>query len=199
MSIAQISLWVTSAPRQWFAKLSSKLENYGFVRSYADYSLFTYQKADIFMDLLVYVDDIILAGNDASTCQSFKEYLNKCFCIKDLGQFKYFLGIEVAHGSNNLFLCQRKYALEIVDECGLLGGKPAATPLEENHKLALASGNLFKGSTQYRRLVGRLIYLTVTRPDLSYAVHVLSQFMQAPRVEHFQAACCVLRYIKGSP
>lgn len=187
------------APRQWFAKLSSKLEAYGFVRSYADYSLFTYRKGNVFMGLLVYVDDIILAGNDTSACQLFKEYLNACFRIKDLGQLKYFLGIEVARGPKGLFLCQRKYALEIVEECGLLGGKPTASPLAENHKLALASGNFFDDPTQYRRLIGRLIYLTITRPDLSYAVHVLSQFMHAPRAEHFQAACRVLRYIKGSP
>ena len=145
------------APRQWFVKLSSELEDYGFVRSYADYSLFTYKKGDVFMGLLVYVDNIILAGNDTSTYQLFKEYLNECFHIQDLGQFKYFLGIEVAYGSKGLFLCQCKYALEIGEECGLLGGKPAATPLEENYKLALASGDLFTDPSQYCRLVGRLI------------------------------------------
>jgi len=146
------------------------------------------------MGLLVYVDDIILASNDTSACQSFKVYLNACFRIKDLGQLKYFLRLEVAHGPQGLFLCQWKYALEIVEECGLLGGKPATSPLEENHNLPLALGDFFDDLTQYRRLIGRLIYLS---PE-SYAVHVLSQFMQAPCVEHFQAACRVLRYIKGS-
>ena len=98
-----------------------------------------------------------------------------------------------------MFLCQRKHALEIVKECGLLEGKPADSSLEEHHKLALAFGDFFHDPTQYRRLIGRLIYLTTTQPDLSYAVHVLSQFMQAPRIEHFQAACHVLRYIEGRP
>jgi len=78
------------APRQWFAKLSSKLENYGFGHSYANYSLFIYRREDIFLGLLVYVDDIILSGNDASACQSFKKYLNECFHIRDLGPLKYF-------------------------------------------------------------------------------------------------------------
>ena len=78
------------ALRQCFAKLSSKLENYDFVRSYADYSLFIYRRGDIFLGLLVYVDDIILSGNDASACQSFKKYLNECFHIRDLGPLKYF-------------------------------------------------------------------------------------------------------------
>ena len=114
------------APRQWFAKLSSKLSAYGFVRSYSDYSLFTYRKENIFMAILVYVDDIILASNDSAASGHFKTYLHECFSIKDLGALKYFLGIEVARGSQGLFLCQRKYAFEIVDECGLLGAKPAS-------------------------------------------------------------------------
>ena len=86
------------ALRQWFAKLSSKLCEYGFIWSYADYSLFTYRKGDIFMSVLVYVDDIVLAGNNTVTCIHFKHYLNTCFSIKDLGHLKYFLGIEVARG-----------------------------------------------------------------------------------------------------
>jgi len=172
---------------------------YGFNRSYADYSLFTYKKGDKFMALLVYVDDIVLTGNDHQLCADFKAYLHKCFHIKDLGNLKYFLGIEVARSSQGLFLCQRKYALEIINECGLLGSKPAAFPIEQNHKLALASGAPLSDSTQYRHLVGRLIYLTITRPDLSYAVHILSQFMQNPREERMDAAKRVLRYLKGSP
>jgi len=161
-------------PRQWFVKLSSKLCEYEFIKSYADYSLFTYRQSDIFMALLVYVDDIVLASNNSQACQKFKAYLNDCFSIKDLGTLKYFLGIEVARGPQGLFLCQRKYALEIIDECGLLGAKPIESPMEQNHKLALARGKLLDDPSRYRRLVGRLIYLTITRPDLTYAVHILS-------------------------
>ena len=186
------------APRQWFAKLSSTLCAYGFVKSYADYSLFTYRKGQVFMALLIYVDDIILATNNAHSCQKFKEYLNQCFSIKDLGPLKYFLGIEVARGEKGLFLCQRKYALEIVDECSLLGAKPANFPMDQNHQLALAHSKELEDPTSYRRLIGRLIYLTITRPDLTYAVHILSQFMQAPREDHMNAARRVVRYIKGS-
>jgi len=72
------------APRQCFAKLSSKVLEYGFVRSYGDHSLFTYQKDGNFMALLVYIDDLVLIGNDSDTCSPFKAYLNSCFCIKDL-------------------------------------------------------------------------------------------------------------------
>ena len=86
------------APRQWFAKLSSKLCEYGFARSYADCSLFTYSKGDIFISVLEYVDDIVLTGNNYTACKKFKDYLNTCFSIEDLGPLKYFLSIEVARG-----------------------------------------------------------------------------------------------------
>ena len=84
---------------------------------------------------MVYFDDIVLAGNDAHACDEFKNYLHAYFSIKDLGPLKYFLGIEVARNLQGLFLCQRKYALDIIDECGLLGSKPTETPMEVNHKL----------------------------------------------------------------
>jgi len=89
--------------------------------------------------------------------------------------------------------------LEIVAECGLLGARPVEFPMEENHKLALATGQLLDSPDQFRRLIGRLIYLTITRPDLSYAVHILSQFMQEPKQEHMDAACRILRYLKATP
>jgi len=110
------------------------------------------------------------------------------FSNNDLGALKYFLGIEVVRRPQGLFLCQGKYALEIFYECGLLGAKPASFPLEGNHKLAIATGPYLQDPTRYQRLVGRLIYLTITRPDLVYAVHSLSKFMQKPREEHMEAA-----------
>jgi len=185
-------------PRQWFVKLSSNLSEYGFVRTYADYSLYIYRQQDVFTGLLVYVYDIAPAFNDAVASQKFKAYLHACFSIKDLGPFKYFLGIEIARGSEGMFLCQRKYALDIIEECRLLGAKPAEFSIEENHKLALATDQELHDVTRYRRLVGRLIYLTVTRPELTYAVHVLSQFMQSPREEQMDATRRVVRYLKGT-
>ncbi|CAH9143337.1 unnamed protein product [Cuscuta epithymum] len=187
------------APRCWFAKLVNALQGYGFIQSFADYSLFTRTRGTIQLNVLVYVDDLVISGNDSDAIASFKAYLSDCFHMKDLGNLKYFLGIEVARSSSGLFLTQRKYALDIITETGLLGAKPVAFPIEQNHDLAKAVGPPLADPEPYRRLLGRLIYLVVTRPDLAYAVHILSQFLQNPRHEHWNAALRVVRYLKGSP
>lgn len=149
--------------------------------------------------MLVYVDDLVIAGNNSEACTRFKQHLNKWFHMKDLGTLKYFLGIELARGASGLFLCQRKYTLDILNECGMLGCIPSSFPSEQNQKLELDSSELYSDPSQYRRLVGRLIYLTITRPDLTFYIHILSQFMQAPRQGHWEAAIRVLRYLKSSP
>ncbi|KAL2901568.1 Retrovirus-related Pol polyprotein from transposon RE1 [Bienertia sinuspersici] len=187
------------APRCWFAKLASSLKSYGFQQSYSDYSLFTFNRDGVSLHVLVYVDDLIISGNSSTAINDFKVYLGECFHMKDLGKLQYFLGIEVARNSDGILLCQRKYALDIISETGLLGAKPAFFPMEQHHSLGRATGALLDDPGPYRRLVGRLIYLCFTRPDLTYAVHILAQFMQAPRTEHWDAALRVVRYLKGCP
>jgi hypothetical protein len=187
------------APRNWFSKLASALKSFGFVQSYADYSLFSLERHGIVLHILVYVDDLIIAGNDSAAIATFKAYLSTCFHMKDLGALKYFLGLEIARGSDGLFISQRKYALDIISEAGLLGAKPCDFPMEQNHQLALDTSPNFEHPDRYRRLVGRLIYLTITRPELCYAVHTLAQFMQSPRETHWNSALRILHYLKGHP
>lgn len=187
------------SPRNWFAKLTTALRQYGFIQSHADHTLFTYRKGNDVLSILVYVDDILVAGNNVTLCTTFKRYLDRCFQLKDLGPLKYFLGIEFARSSKGLTLSQRKYTLDILQETGLLASKPVDTPLPQNHKLASSTSALYKDPARYRRIVGRLIYLTLTRPDISYPVHILSQFMHEPLIDHYDAALRVLRYLKGHP
>lgn len=104
------------APRQWFAKLSSTFMASGFIRSYADYSLFTFRKGKVFLALLVYVDDIIMADNDSQACTKFKTYLNDCFRIKDLGPLKYFLVLRLLGGQEDFFLVSGNMHLKLWQE-----------------------------------------------------------------------------------
>ncbi|KAG7640636.1 Integrase catalytic core [Arabidopsis suecica] len=171
----------------------------GFTQSYEDYSLFSLNRDGTVIHVLVYVDDFIIAGNNPKAIDHFKEQLHKCFHMKDRGKLKYFLGLEVSRGADGFCLSQQKYALDIINEAGLLGYKPSAVPMELHHKLGSISSPVFDNPAQYRRLVDRFIYLTITRPDLSYAVHILSQFMQTPLEAHWHAALRLVRYLKGSP
>ena len=187
------------ASRQWFAKLSSTILKHGFTQSKSDYSLFTRSKGSSFIALLVYVDDILIASNDFESVNALKHSLHAEFKLKDLGNLKYFLGLEVARTAKGISLCQRKYTLEIISDSGLLGTKPVKTPMEQNLKLSAIDGIPLEDPSQYRRLVGRLLYLTVTRPDISFSVQKLSQFMSKPSDSHLHAAHRILKYLKGTP
>lgn len=186
------------SPRCWYSKLSKALDDFGFSHDYADHSLFSKVRGDVCLHILVYVDDFVIACNNEKALREFKDYLQQCFCMKDLGKLKYFLGLEVARNASGFYLSQRKYALDIIAEAGLLGAKPSPVPVELNHQLARAEGPL-ANAQQYRRLVGGLIYLTNTRPELGYIVHILSQFMQMTLLPHWEAALRVVRYLKGCP
>jgi len=121
--------------------------------------------------VLIHVDDIIIASNTLTAINKVKQFLHTTYPIKDLGKLKYFLGIEVARSVKGIVLCQRKYALDILAESGFSGAKPVSFPMESTLKLSAhdASPSL-SDPASYHRLIGRLLYLTLTRPDLSYVI-----------------------------
>jgi len=142
---------------------------------------------------------MVVTGNDEKAINDLKTFLNSCFKIKDLGPLKYFLGIEVARSKTGITVCQRKYTLDILEEAGLLGAKPAKVPMEPDLVLTDTGSAALKDTTRYRHLVGKLIYLTISRPEITYSVNTLSQFMQEPKLHHLKTAHRLLHYLKAAP
>ncbi|KAJ9561025.1 hypothetical protein OSB04_006185 [Centaurea solstitialis] len=151
-------------------------------------------------------DDLVLTGNNKSEVHRVKSHLKDSFLIKDLGELQYFLGIEILKTKSGLCMSQRKYCLELLVDFGYLGCKPINTPMDmnlivtESVQMAAKSGDdVLSDISGFQGLIGRLIYLLATRPDISFAVHCLSQFMHSPRKSHLNLALRVLRYLKKSP
>ena len=186
------------APRAWYSKLSSKLIDLGFVTSKSDTSLFIYSKSNVTIYMLIYVDDIIVTSSSQDAIAALLRDLKKEFALKDLGELNYFLGIEVTRGEHGLVLSQEKYAREILSRVGMNNCKPCATPLSSTEKLSCFEGIALESEdgTKYRSIVGVLQYLTLTRPDLSYSVNKICQFLHAPTTNHWTAVKRILRYIK---
>ncbi|KAM2882470.1 hypothetical protein COP2_015447 [Malus domestica] len=180
------------SPQAWYAKLSSVLEVAGFTRSHADSSLFVRSGDQGKLVVLIYVDDLIITGDNMDELEALKRSLHQQFAIKDLGS-----GIEMATSSKGLFLNQRKYVLDLLDEAHMVNCKPARTPLASKLQLD-APGNLLSNPNVYQRMVGKLIYLTITRPDIAYSVSLISQFMHSPTLVHWEIVKRILRYLKGS-
>ena len=142
---------------------------------------------------------MVITGDDIEEISRLQGQLASEFEMKNLGGLKYFLGIEVARSTQGIFLSQRKYVLDLLSEVGLLECKPVDTPIVQNHKLGIYPNQKPTDKGRYQRLVGKLIYLSHTRPNIAYAVSVVSQFMHCPSEEHMEAVIRILRYLKSSP
>ena len=116
----------------------------------------------------------MITGDDIMGIAQVKRDLGCYFDIKDLGALRYFLGIEIARSRRGISLSQRKYTLDLLSDTGMMGCRPASTPMDPNLKLTSESGELLSDPSRYQRLVGRLIYLTNTRLDLAFAVSIVS-------------------------
>ena len=134
---------------------------------------------DIITIIIVYVDGIILAGNNHAEIESLKKSLVHEFDIKDLGSLKYFLGMEFARSRKGIVVTQKKCILNLLREVGMSGCKPIDTPIDLNVKLGRINDGKMVNTTQYQRLVGKLIYLSHIRPDIAFLVSLISQFMHA--------------------
>ncbi|KAE8663112.1 putative Quercetin 3-O-methyltransferase 1 [Hibiscus syriacus] len=197
------------ASRQWNLKLSEALLAAEYQQSKHDYSVFTKQQGSKIVVMLVYVDDLLIIGNDGVMIGELKQLLHQHFKMKDLGEMKKKIGLEIMRSKEGIIINQRKYALELIRDTGLGGARIASTPLEQNTRLTSIEfdsssaekieDKILEDKTIFQRLVGRLIYLTNTRPVIAYSVQCLSQFMHRQKRSHMEGALRVVIYLKKNP
>jgi hypothetical protein len=185
------------APHAWNAKITQQLRKMSFETSKADSSLFIRKTRLRPISILLYVDDLVITGANLDEINRVKRQLAASFKLKDLGDLHYFLGIEVIRTPEGILMNQRHYALSMLFKFGMADCKPTSTHLDRTVKHRPNSEKVCD-PTRLRQIVGSLIYLTITQPDLSYPVGVISHYMARPTKEHLQSALRILRYVSGT-
>lgn len=185
------------APRAWYSRIDSYLLQNGFNRCSSEPTLYTKmnEQGEIII-VCLYVDDLVFTGD--LSIDKFKSDMKKEFEMTDLGLMKYFLGIEVNQNENGIFISQTKYANDILKRFNMMNCKSAPTPIVTGLKLSKDDKGTEVNPTLYKKLVGSLMYLTATRPDIMYGVSLISRFMESPKVSHWQAGKRILRYVSGT-
>ncbi len=185
-------------PQAWYAKMDSFLLSEGFTRCHSGSNVYILQKDDSHLILVLYVDELIITGSTSSIIACVKTSLQDRFAMIDLGLLHYFLGIEITQSSEGISLSQPKYALDLLSRFHMSDCKPTPTPFLSGVKLETKCTTPLVYATLYKQLVGSLIYLTHTRPNIAFAVGMVSRFMQEPHELHWKAAKHILHYIKGT-
>ena len=186
------------APRAWNARLDSELLKLGFVRNALEHAVYRRSDQDGFLLVGVYVDDLIITGSSKTSIDQFKKEMMSSFSMSDLGLLSYYLGIQVDQQVGVTKLCQSSYTMKILEQAGMQGCNSCAVPMENRLKLSKNDKTPPVDKTKYRSIIGSLRYLVNTRPDIAYAVGIVSRFMEEPRASHWAAVKQILRYLSGT-
>ncbi|XP_066384529.1 uncharacterized mitochondrial protein AtMg00810-like [Miscanthus floridulus] len=186
------------APRTWFDRFVGHVTSLSFIQSKADTSLFVYHRNGATAYLLLYVDDMILSASTTALLQHIITWLHDAFAVKDMGPVRHFLGINVQRTPTGFFLSQSSYVEDLLERAGMANCKPVDTPADAKPKTSAADGKLIDDVTTYRSITGALQYLTITRPDIAYAMQQVCLHMHAPRDVHQTMLKRILWYIKGT-
>jgi hypothetical protein len=189
---------IKKSSRAWYAKMDNFLITIGFSRFQSDPNVYTKKLGSHLIILVLYVDDLILTGSDSKLLKHVKTSLKKKFEMTDLGFLHYFLGLQVLQTSEGIFLSQYKYACDLLHLFHMDDCKPTPSPFQSRVKLAATCTSPEVDATLYRQLVGSLLYLNHTRPDLSFSVGLVARYTQTPHESHWKAAKRILRYFHGT-
>ncbi|GKE14175.1 putative ribonuclease H-like domain-containing protein [Tanacetum coccineum] len=187
------------APKAWYETLSTYLLDNGFQRGKIDKTLFIRRdKGDILL-VQVYVDDIIFGSTKKSLCTEFEKMMHKKFQMSSMGELTFFLGLQVKQKEDGIFISQDKYVTEILKKFGFSDVKTASTPMETHKPLLKDADGEDVDEHLYRSMIGSLMYLTSSRPDIMFAVCACARFQVNPKVSHLHVVKRIFRYLKGQP
>ena len=175
--------------------MSEFLLESGFSRCHSDNTVYTKKVGKSLIIIVLYVDDLILTGSDPNLTNHVKSSLKNKFEMTDIGHLHYFLGLQVLQSKEGISLSESKYACDLLHHFHMEDCKPAPSPFHYRAKLLVTCTSPEIDATLYHQLVGKLLYLTHTCPDLSFAVGIIAQFMQNPHESHWKAAKRILRYV----
>ena len=186
------------APRAWFSRIEEYFVKNGFEKSQNEETLFLKTENGDTLIVSIYVDDLIYTGSSLKMMDEFKKSMQREFDMTELGKMRYFLGFEVLQTSSGIHICQSKYALEILRRFDMENCNSVRNPMVPGSKIDADDGEERVDETFYKQIIGSLMYITNTRPDLQFSVSLLSRFMSKPTQLHVQAAKKVLRYLRGT-
>ncbi|CAL8990724.1 unnamed protein product, partial [Prunus brigantina] len=187
------------APRAWYDEIDAYFNTAGFKKSLSEATLYikTSDTSGIII-VSLYVDDIIYTGSCPKLLEDFKQDMMQHYEMTDLGLLHHFLGMGVEQTDKHIFIHQKKYAMKILEKFGMRDCKSVAIPLVVNEKLCKEDGSEAADESEFRQIVGSLLYLTATRPDVMFASSLLARFMHNPTKKHMGTAKRVLRYVQGT-
>ncbi|KAM0981906.1 hypothetical protein EV1_014829 [Malus domestica] len=187
------------APRALYSNIDTHLLQSGFKKSPSEATLYVkHVDGQETLIVSIYVDDIVYTGSCLEMIEDFKcDMMNK-YEMSDLGLLHHFLGIGVIQQEGSIFIHQKKYALSLLDKFGLKSCKSVSIPLPPTDKLRKGDGSEAADEELYRKIVGSLLYLTATRPDILYSACVLARYMHCPSIKHLGTARRILRYVQGT-
>ncbi|GJV11518.1 putative ribonuclease H-like domain-containing protein, partial [Tanacetum coccineum] len=187
------------APRAWYERLSTFLLKHGYRRGAIDKTLFIKKDRRDIMLVQVYVDDIIFGSTKPSMVKDFEELMQKEFKMSSMGELTFFLGLQVKQTTAGIFLSQDKYVKDILNKFDFRTIKPASTPIEAHKSLGKDEEGEDVDVHLYRSMIGCLMYLTASRPDIMFAVCLCARFQVTPKVSHMHAVKRIFRYLKHQP
>ncbi|GKC87520.1 retrovirus-related pol polyprotein from transposon TNT 1-94 [Tanacetum coccineum] len=186
------------APKAWYDQLKAFLLDHMYTMGLVDNTLFTKKKDSHIIIIQIYVDDIIFGSTCQDLCDDFSKIMHDEFEMSMMGELNFFLGLQIKQLEDGIFFNQSKYVKEMLKKFGLENAKPIKTPMSSETKLTRDEEGEPIDNTKYRGMIGSLLYLTASRPDIMFSVCLCARFQEAPKTSHLEAVKRIFRYIKGT-